>query len=143
MNTIILTSSSGAGKTSLAQALQEELLPSVWLHFSLDTIIYSLPKSVLERCNKQNDWSGVDAGALYAGALSCLTSLIHSGNNIIFDMVLTNENQASQLQLALSGTDYHSFHLHSDWETIKDRTIKRADRTLEEAKQLYDYETQG
>ena len=46
---ILLEGPSGSGKTSLANALQESLLPVMWLSFSMDTLIYTLPPSVLHR----------------------------------------------------------------------------------------------
>ncbi|MBK1791934.1 phosphotransferase-like protein [Persicirhabdus sediminis] len=35
---IVIYGASSSGKTCLAKAIQEELLPSVWLSFSLDSI---------------------------------------------------------------------------------------------------------
>ncbi len=87
--TIIICGPSGAGKTSLAKAVQEALLPAMWLAISVDSIFYSLPESVVERCNLKNDWSGVDASAICSGALACLQALVQTGNRVIFDAVVT------------------------------------------------------
>jgi len=90
---IIISGSSGTGKTSVVESLQEMLLPEVWLKFSFDSIIYSLPGSTLEQCNLHNNWSGVDGRALYAGSIACLRSLVEAGNSVIFDVVLSSEKQ--------------------------------------------------
>ncbi len=134
---VIITGSSGSGKSSLAKALQEALLPSIWLRFSFDSVIYSLPESVLEQCNLHNNWSGVDGKALFRGALGCLRSLIDCGNNVIFDVVLSKPEDVDHLSRALQGVDVLSAHLRCDWAEIESRTLERGDRTLEEAEWSY------
>lgn len=131
---ILITGPSGAGKTSLVKALQETLLPSVWLSFSVDSIIYSLPESTLNRCNLHHDWSGVDGGALYRGVFSCLRALVDSGSNVIFDIVLTSPKRAEALLAQLVGVEVRTIGLECSWSEIERRTLARADRTLEEAR---------
>lgn len=130
---IILTGPSGSGKTSLAKALQEALLPSVWLAFSVDSIVYSLPGSVLERCNQRNDWTGVDGNAIFSGALACLRALTSTGNPVIFDLVVTSGKTAEQLVAAAEDADPFMVGLTCTWKEIKRRTLARGDRTVEEA----------
>jgi len=130
---IIISGSSGTGKTSVVDVLQEMLLPEVWLKFSFDSIIYSLPGSVLEQCNLHNNWSGVNGKALYAGSIACLRSLVETGNNVIFDVALSNDKQVNELEATLRTIEVESFHIEAEWAEIQKRTLARGDRTLEEA----------
>jgi len=131
--TIIICGPSGSGKTSLAKAVQEALLPAMWLAFSVDSLFYSLPESVVERCNRKNDWSGVDGSAICSGALACLQALVKTGNRVIFDAVVTRGKSASQLLAASKDLNPFMVRLHCTWEEIQRRTVARGDRTLEEA----------
>ena len=45
---IVIEGGSGTGKSSLAGSLQERFQPQQWLHFSVDTLLYCLPGSVLD-----------------------------------------------------------------------------------------------
>ncbi len=134
---IILDGPSGAGKSTLAKALQDALLPTMWLHFSIDSIIYALPPSVLERCNTQNDWTGVDDDAIQAGAFACLNSLASNGNAVIFDAVIANRKRADQLLAAISDHRVAIIGVCCAWEEIKRRTLARGDRTLAEAEHSF------
>jgi chloramphenicol 3-O phosphotransferase len=131
--TIVISGPSGSGKSSLARAIQEAMLPVVWLAISVDTIIYSLPPSILERCNTKNDWTGVDGKAMFSAALQCLRVLVESGNLVIFDVVVTSERTAGELMEQLSDLDPLVVGLHCTWDEIRKRTLARGDRTLEEA----------
>ena len=135
---IIISGPSASGKTTLAKTLQETLLPSVWLSFSVDTVIYSLPATVLDRCNLENDWSGVDGQALFSGAVSSLRALVDSGNRVIFDVVLMSQIDIQRLLGHLSTLEVVSVALRSSWAEIKKRTIERGDRTHAEAQRSFD-----
>ena len=129
---IILDGPSSAGKTSLAKALQEELLPEIWLNFSIDHVIDAFPNSILEKC-AVNDWSDVDDDLLFAGTFSCVKGLLRSGYPVIFDAVISTKQTANQtIEAFLSHTAFF-IAVRCDWEEIRRRTISRVDRTLEEA----------
>jgi len=130
---IVITGGSGAGKSTLAKALQEALLPEIWLHFSIDSILYALPPSVLERGNLHNDWSAVDGKPIAASAYACANTLLAAGNNVIFDCVVTNESGARKLTDAFAGHQAIYVGLTCPWDVIKARTAARGDRTVEEA----------
>ena len=130
---IILDGPTSAGKSSLASALQELLLPEIWLSFSNDNIIYTLPGSVLGRCNNASDWSGIDTHALFAGAFACLKALLSSNNRVIFDLVGTSAKQANQLATLFNDYPPITFAVSCEWREIERRTIARGDRALQEA----------
>lgn len=134
---ILLEGPSGSGKTSLANALQESLLPVMWLSFSMDTLIYTLPSSVLHRCNTANDWSGVDGKAIGAAALRCLRALVECGHNVIFDLCLPDGKYTETLQASLLDLSPVTISVRCNWEEIRRRTLQRADRSLEEAERSF------
>jgi chloramphenicol 3-O phosphotransferase len=131
-NLIIISGGSGTGKSTLCRALQEALLPDVWLHFSVDTILYCLPQSILDRANQKNDWSSVDI-QLVSSAYPCVNVLLSAGHKVIFDCVVPTEKQAREILSAFQ--EYHPVFvgLSCSWEEIKKRTLARGDRTLAEA----------
>ncbi len=134
---IILEGPSGVGKSSLSRALQELLLPGIWLGFSMDTLIYTFPPSVLLRCNSANDWSGVDGKAMGAAALRCLRALVECGNNVIFDLCLPGSNYAEAFEAEIQDLDPVKVGVRCNWQEIERRTLRRADRSMEEAERTY------
>ncbi|MDQ8188626.1 hypothetical protein, partial [Pelagicoccus sp. SDUM812002] len=136
-NAIIILGPTSSGKTELSKALQEAFLPQVWLSFSVDSLIYSLPPSVLERCNKQDDWNGVDGNLLSMSAVSCLKCLLSSGNRVIFDTVIPSETRFTELQSALSEFRHYLVELKCEWKEIERRTSSRVDRSISEASRSY------
>lgn len=134
---IIITGSSGVGKSTLAQVLQEQLLPEHWLHFSVDTLFYCLPRSVIQKVDQQNDHSAVDAKALITAAYACIRTLLYLGGKVIVDAVILNEKSANELSNAFTSFDPLFVDLTCSLEEIKMRTLARTDRTLEEAEHGY------
>lgn len=134
---IILEGSSGSGKSALALALQESLLPGIWLSFSMDTLIYTLPPSVLRRCNSANDWSGVDGRAIGAAALRCLRALVECGNRVIFDLCIPDRLYAETFQADLRDLSPVTVGVRCAWPEIERRTLQRADRSMEEAERTF------
>ena len=137
---IILEGPSGSGKSSLSSALQESLLPQIWLSFSMDTLIYTLPPSVLHRCNTANDWSGVDGRALGSAALRCLRALVECGNNVIFDLCIPNHQYADAFQSDIQDLSPVQVGVRCDWLEIERRTLLRADRSIAEAERTFKHQ---
>lgn len=113
------------------------MLPVIWLSFSMDTLIYTLPPSVLHRCNTANDWTGVDGKMIGAAALRCLRALVECGNNVIFDLCIPNRKYAEAFQLDIENLSPVTVGVRCDWQEIKRRTLYRADRTVEEAERTF------
>ena len=137
---IILEGPSGSGKSTLSSALQESLLPQIWLSFSMDTLIYTLPPSVLHRCNTDNDWTGVDGRAIGAAALRCLRALVECGNNVIFDLCIPNRQYADAFQSDIQDLSPVQVGVRCDWLEIERRTLLRADRSIEEAARTFNHQ---
>ena len=138
---VVLEGGSGAGKSSLAWALQERLLPQQWLHFSTDTVLYCLPQSILDKANLQNDWTSIDTSAISRSAYACVRSLLASGYRVIFDCVVMTERRARELLLAFQTYDPVLVRLTCTWEETRRRTGARGDRTVEEAE--HGFKTSG
>ena len=134
---IVLEGPSGSGKSSLTSALQESLLPQIWLGFSMDTLIYTLPPSILHRCNTANDWSGVDGRAIGAATLRCLRALVQCGNNVIFDLCIPSHQYADTFQSDTQDLAPVKVGVRCDWLEIERRTLHRADRSIEEAERTF------
>jgi len=134
---IIITGSSGVGKSSVAKALQEQLLPEQWLHLSVDTIFYCLPGSVVQKVDQQNNHDAVDSKAIVAAAYACANSLLRLGHRVVFDAVILSEVGAQQLLRAFEGCERMIVTLTCPWEEIERRTRARGDRTLAEAEHGY------
>jgi chloramphenicol 3-O phosphotransferase len=130
---VVITGSSGVGKSSLARALQEELLPDQWLHFSFDTLFYCLPNSIVLRVDQHNDRSLVDSRAIAASSHACVRTLLEQGPRVIFDTVIMSEKGATSLLQAFQDLEPMYVALTCSWEQIRNRTLTRGDRTLEEA----------
>jgi chloramphenicol 3-O phosphotransferase len=138
---IVITGSSGVGKSTLARALQEELLPDQWLHYSVDSLFYCLPRSTVLRVDQQNDRSLVDSKAIVSSAHACARTLLDQGHKVIFDTVIMSEKGAKGLLAAFDGFDPLLVALTCSWDEIKSRTVARGDRTLAEAE--YGYKNAG
>jgi chloramphenicol 3-O phosphotransferase len=134
---IVITGSSGVGKSTLARALQEELLPDQWFHFSVDSLLYCLPRSIVRRVDQQNDWTLVDWKAIVRSAHACARTLLDEGHKVIFDTVIMSEKGADALLTAFYGFDPLLVTLTCSWDEIKSRTVARGDRTLAEAEHGY------
>ncbi|MGF1770622.1 chloramphenicol phosphotransferase CPT family protein [Enterovibrio makurazakiensis] len=133
-NLIVLDGPSGAGKTTLSKALQETLLPENWLYLSIDTLVYTLPSSILERCNQENDWQSVDADTLFKGVFACVDALVNAGNKVIFDAVISTPTRALQMDLAFEQHQRFYVGVNCELSELERRTRLRGDRTLEEVR---------
>ena len=135
---IVLDGPSCVGKTQLAKELQKQLSHEIWLNFSIDTIVYTLPQIILDGCNYDSKWDTFDRNALLAGTFSCVQSLVNCGNKVIFDSVVSTERRANELLGYL--TEFRVFYvgLTAEWEYLEQRVNAREDRTLAEVKHGYE-----
>ena len=102
-----------------------------------DSLIYTLPPSVLHRCNTANDWVGVDGKAIGAAAQRCLRALVECGNNVIFDLCLPSRKYADAFQAEIRDLSPVQVGVRCDWSEIERRTLVRADRSIEEAERTF------
>jgi chloramphenicol 3-O phosphotransferase len=114
-------------------ALQEELLPQQWLRFSVDSIFYCLPQSVVLKVDRENDHSAVDSRAIVGSAYACAQTLLDQGHQVIFDAVILSAKGAEELLNAFANYRPLLVNMTCAWEETARRTVSRGDRTLAEA----------
>lgn len=93
---IVLNGTSSSGKTSVATELQD-LLPELYLYFSIDAILYALPKSALLRMTTGQAISDLNYRQLEESYYRCVRTLAEAGHNLIIDNTVTNERAARLL----------------------------------------------
>lgn len=140
-NLIFIIGGSGTGKTTLARALQERLLPEQWLHFSPDTLLYCLPKSIVDRADLANDWSAIDTGLVNTLAHGLVCNALQSGGRVVFDCVVMSERRAKQLLTSFDTSNPFLVGTTCAWDELVRRTSLRGDRTLAEVRR--GFETSG
>jgi chloramphenicol 3-O phosphotransferase len=91
---IYLNGTSSSGKTTIALELQK-LIPHPTFYFSIDALLYSLPKEDLEATMGKRPYRfPVDWNSIFSGYLSCVSSLIQTGNGVIADCPIYDERLA-------------------------------------------------
>ena len=139
-NLIFIIGGSGTGKTTLARALQERLLPDQWFHFSPDTLLYCFPKSIVDPADSANDWSAIDTKLINELAYGCARDTLRSGARVVFDCVVMTERRAKQLLAAFAPNNPFVVATTCAWNYWFAEKV-RGDRTLEEARR--GFETSG
>ena len=129
---VVITGSSGTGKSTLARTLQARWLPAQWLHFSPDIVLHCLPQAVVDGANLRNDWSSIDRPLLRRSTHACLHALLDAGHSVIFDCVVMTAQGAHDLVAAVQGRNAFLLRLTCAWSELERRTLARGDRTLEE-----------
>jgi chloramphenicol 3-O phosphotransferase len=135
---IVLNGTSSSGKTSIAKALQERLLPKLYLNFSIDSILYALPGSVLYRMTHGQDLSDIDYRALVKSYYRSAQALAQSGQSLILDDAVTEAEMAALLTERLTAFHPVIIGVHCGLQELERREVGRGDRTLGEAKGQFD-----
>lgn len=128
---ILLNGTGSSGKTTIAKQLQEEIKIQ-YLNFSIDSILYSLPKSDLALMMKGEEITreGYDYSQLQKAYHSCIPSLLDSGCRIIIDNAWINKNVIDDLLNILSPYSTFIIGVYCDLNVANEREKERGDRAI-------------
>lgn len=129
---ICLNGTSSSGKTAIAQKLQE-LLPRIYLNFSIDSILYALPGSALFRMTHGQDISDLNYAQLVRSFNACVCRLAEVGNFLVIDNAMITREQVTDLLTNLEGFTVLLVGVHCSLEELNRREQNRQDRTIGEA----------
>jgi chloramphenicol 3-O phosphotransferase len=125
---VVLNGTSSSGKSTIARAFQE-LAPRVFLNFSIDTILYALPQSALDRIKRGEDIADLRYSELVRAFYACVRQLLDLGHDLVIDHAIVSREHAD---LLLSATESHRMLLVAvdcPREVLREREAQRGDRT--------------
>ncbi len=125
---VVLNGTSSSGKTAIARAFQETV-PSLFLNVSIDTILYALPPSALQRIVDGADISDLRYPELVRGFYACVRQLADLGHDLIIDNAITKRDHAEMMMSALAGHDALFVALDCGESVLAARELARGDRT--------------
>jgi len=134
---ICLNGTSSSGKTALARALQE-LLPRIYLNFSIDSILYVLPEQALVRMTTGKDISDLNYPLLDRSFNACVRRLVEMGNFLVIDNAMVRVEQVTDFLHSVSGLSVLLVGVHCSTEVLNRRERRRQDRTIGEAAGQFD-----
>ncbi|MCG7499423.1 chloramphenicol phosphotransferase CPT family protein [Vibrio sp. Of7-15] len=129
---LFLNGTSSSGKTSIIKELQESLLPQVFINFSIDSILYGLPNSALQRMITGQDISDLNYSELEISYIKTAATLAED-NLVIMDTAVVDAKLADAVLTLLSPHKLILIGIHCDLEILKQREINRGDRNIGEA----------
>ena len=135
---IFLNGCSSSGKTSIARAIQHES-PELWLSFGVDTFIDMIPfgrqEPYLKFIPGKNDRgpimhveSGPEGEKLFSVMPQFAEMLAASGNNLIIDEVLFDEEALKAYFQKLKAHTVYYIGVFCDLEVMQEREVLRRDR---------------
>ena len=126
---VVLNGTSSSGKTTLARAFQE-IAPSTYLNFSIDSILSALPVSALERITKGEDISDIRLPELVGAYYACVRQLLALGHDLVIDHAVTARYHAEHLVSAVDSHRVIVVGLESPAEVLVQRERERGDRRV-------------
>lgn len=129
---ICLNGTSSSGKTAIAKQLQE-FLPRVYLNFSIDSILYTLPPSALSRMTHGQDISDLHYPQLVRSFNACVARLVEMGNFLVIDNAMDRIEQVIDFLERTKEYGILLVGVHCSLEELNRRERQRGDRTIGEA----------
>lgn len=137
---IFLNGCGSSGKTSIARAIQHES-PELWLSFGVDTFIDIIPfgrqEPYLKFIPGQNGRgpimhveSGAEGAKLFSAMPQFAEMLAASGNNLIIDEVLFDEEALKGYVQQLKAHTVYYIGVFCDLEVMQEREVLRRDRCV-------------
>ncbi len=135
---ICLNGTSSAGKTAIAKQLQEKLLPTIYLNFSIDSILYTLPPSALDRMTHGQDIADLNYPHLVGSFNACVARLVELGHFLVIDNAMDRTEHVIDLLERVQGYSILLVGVHCSLEELNRRERQRQDRTIGEAAAQFD-----
>lgn len=126
---VILNGTSSSGKTTLARAFQE-LAPTIFLNFSIDSIFDALPKSTHERVTGGLTIPALPFAEIHKAFYACVRELAALGRDLIIDNAITSRAQAEMLVAGAGGHRVLLVSVSCPPGVLAQRERARGDRNL-------------
>jgi chloramphenicol 3-O phosphotransferase len=133
---VVLNGTSSAGKTTLARALQDALLPDVWLLLGIDWFIGAMPFGAFgtDQGHTINADGSIDLGTGWheqqAHWRAGIVAIARSGADLILDEVfLRGGAEQAEWASLLDGLDGRWVGVHVDVDVAEARERARGDRS--------------
>jgi chloramphenicol 3-O phosphotransferase len=124
---VVLNGPSSSGKTAVARAFQE-LAPALFLNISIDTILYALPPSILERMQRGEKNEGLPFLDLVRAYCASVRAIAETGQDLIIDHAVTTRAEAELLLAAVEGHATLFVGLRCATQLLAEREGLRGDR---------------
>jgi chloramphenicol 3-O phosphotransferase len=126
---VVLNGTSSAGKTAIARAFQERA-GRIFLNFSIDSILSTLPLSALERIKRREDISDLRFQELVRAFFACVKTLADLGHDLVIDHAITTQAQADWMSEAVRGHQVLLVAVDCPAEVLAERERQRGDRPI-------------
>lgn len=133
---VVLNGTSSSGKTTVARAFQDAA-PSVFLNFSIDSILTALPSSVLGRIVAGAPGEDLRLPALVRAFYACAQQLLDMGHDLVIDHALTARYHVEALLAACESHDTLLVGITCPVSITRAREAARGDRRLGLAEQQF------
>lgn len=124
---IVLNGTSSSGKTTIARAFQE-IAPRVFLNFSIDSILYSLPRAAIDRIISGADITDLRYPELVRAFYACVRQLLDLGHDLIIDNAVTAPYHVELLEDAIKSHEAVFVGLDCPEEILRQRERERGNR---------------
>ena len=124
---VVLNGTSSSGKTTVARAFQEAA-PSVFLNFSIDSILSALPPSALQRIGAGKPIPDLRLSELVRAFYSCTAELLRLGHDLVIDHAVTARYHAESLLAACEGHETIIVGIECPVSVAREREVARGDR---------------
>ena len=131
---IVLNGTSSSGKTTIARAFQE-IAPSLFLNFSIDSILSTLPPSAIKRIATSTEIADLRVKELVKAFYACAGELLRLGHDLIIDHAITAGYHVELLRDATQGHRALLVGIDCPLDVLRERELARGDRRVGMAEQ--------
>jgi chloramphenicol 3-O phosphotransferase len=124
---VVLNGTSSSGKTTVARAFQERA-PGLFLNFSIDSILYALPQSAIDRIARGSDIGDLRYPELVRAFYACVRELLRLGHDLVIDHAITARYHVELLREATESHRVLLVGLQCPPEVLRERERQRGDR---------------